>query len=245
MRPIHQWAGPFMNGTLMTTGPAHSSSTGGEMLEAHERAVFSFNRGLESADAEWLLEEEPFLHVPPQRAYAETATQCTPPHPNPSPPPKSYAEVAASPALPPASSTTSSASSASSTHDTEFSLYEDISEYEREEAFYPHKNKGKGKRAHTQGKQRRRPKAPPAPTPQFAVVIHAVPLKYKVGEVRRWLEEDNQYLQIAGARWLLPENRRLDKAHSSMVLYLQDPTVRTSLRLGRKTLRTTTYEWNR
>ena len=77
------------------------------------------------------------------------------------------------------------------------------------------------------------------------MVIHAVPTKYKLGEVRRWLEEDNRFLTIAGSRWLLTEERREGKTHSSVVLYLQDPTIATSLRLGRKTLRTTTYDWKK
>ena len=98
--------------------------------------------------------------------------------------------------------------------------------------------------------------APPPPTPppqdptnpqipQFAVVLHAVPTKYKLGEVQRWLEEDNRFLSIAGSRWLLTENRRAGKPHPSAVLYLQDPTIATSLRLGKKSLRTTTYDWKR
>jgi len=69
------------------------------------------------------------------------------------------------------------------------------------------------------------------------VVLHAVPTKYKLGEVCRWLEEDNKFPNIAGSRWDLTENRREGKSQSSVVLYLQDPTIATSLRLGKKSLR--------
>jgi len=104
-----------------------------------------------------------------------------------------------------------------------------------------HHGRGKGK-----GRRGSPPTGPPSPPgPQFTVVIHAVPTKYRTGEVRRWLEEDNQHLHIAGTRCLLAENRRAGKTHSSMVLYLEDPTIKDSLRLGRKILRTTTYDWER
>ena len=66
--------------------------------------------------------------------------------------------------------------------------------------------------------------------------------EYKLGEGHRWLEKDNKYLSVAGSHWLLTENGRLEKSHSSVVLYLQDPIIATSLRLGRKSLRTTTYD---
>lgn len=72
-----------------------------------------------------------------------------------------------------------------------------------------------------------------------------VPTKYQLGELHRWLEEDNKYLAIDGARWLLTEDRRREKVHSSVVLYLHNPTMANSVRLGSKTLRTTTYEWDR
>ena len=86
------------------------------------------------------------------------------------------------------------------------------------------------------------------PTPRGhgkQLVLHAVPTKYKLGEVRRWLEEDNRYLPTKGARWLLTEGWRLRKSNSSVVLYLQDPIIPSSLRLGRKALCTATYDWYR
>jgi len=127
-------------------------------------------------------------------------------------------------------------SPSSSPYLTEFYLYEDLSEYEKEESPYAPKGKGEQRTSHTH---------PSPPSPQFAVVLHAVPTKFKLGEVHRWLEEDNKYLSIAGARWLLTKDWRGGKSHSSVVLYLQDPTIASSLRLGRKSLRITTYDWDR
>ena len=131
----------------------------------------------------------------------------------------------------------------------EDSPYEDLSEYEKE---MPLGNweKWKGKAQRASQPPYRPPRPPPIPPPlpqfpQFAVVLHAVPTKYKLVEVRRWLEEDNQHLHIAGSRWLLADNRPAGKSHSSVGLYLQGPTIATSLRLGRKSLRTTTYAWDR
>ena len=41
---------------------------------------------------------------------------------------------------------------------------------------------------------RSRPQVWRSEAPQFAVVLHAVPSRYKIRDARRWLEEDNQYL---------------------------------------------------
>ena len=49
---------------------------------------------------------------------------------------------------------------------------------------------------------------PPATTHTRAIVLHAAPTKYKPGQMRRWIEEDNQgSVQALGIRWLLQENR--------------------------------------
>ena len=48
-----------------------------------------------------------------------------------------------------------------------------------------------------------KPSPPAFASPQFAVVVHAVPTRYRLGDSRRWLEEDNRYLHVSGARWLL------------------------------------------
>ena len=43
-------------------------------------------------------------------------------------------------------------------------------------------------------------------------VMHAAPLKYKPGTMRRWTEEDNKGVKILGIRWLLKDDRR-DRWH--------------------------------
>jgi len=55
------------------------------------------------------------------------------------------------------------------------------------------------------------------PTTQ-ALVMHAAPLKYKPGTMRRWVEEDNKGVRIMGIRWLLKEDRR-GQVVSSLVIY--------------------------
>jgi len=87
------------------------------------------------------------------------------------------------------------------------------------------RGKGKGKQHAGQP-----PTTHTSPVPQFAVVQHAVPTGYALGDIHHWLEQDNQYLSIATTRWLLTQDRRAGKARSSMVLCLEDPTVKTSLR---------------
>jgi len=84
-------------------------------------------------------------------------------------------------------------------------------------------------------------KYPGFATPQFAVVVHAVPTNYRIGETWRWVEENNSNLHISRARSLLSEERRLGKAESSMVLYLEGPTTKGALRLRRKPHRLSTY----
>ena len=78
-----------------------------------------------------------------------------------------------------------------------------------------------------------------------AFVMHAAPLKYKPGTMRRWIEEDNKGLRILGIRWLLKEDRRGQLA-SSLVIYMKDPVgCGTKLRMGRRLFRTTCYDWDR
>jgi len=63
--------------------------------------------------------------------------------------------------------------------------------------------------------------------------------------MRRWLEEDNHGVLIAGARWLLQEGRRVGKAASSLVIYLDKPLPEgRKLRMGFKIFRTTNYRWS-
>ena len=64
--------------------------------------------------------------------------------------------------------------------------------------------------------------------------------------MRRWLEEDNKGTQILGIRWLLQEPRRVGKVASSLVIYLRDAIdINFGLRMGRKILRATQYDWQR
>ena len=83
-----------------------------------------------------------------------------------------------------------------------------------------------------------------APSTTRALVMHAAPLKYKPGTMRRWIEEDNKRVKILGIRWLLREDRRGQVA-SSLVIYMRDLMEVTKLRMGRRLFRTTSYDWDR
>jgi len=85
---------------------------------------------------------------------------------------------------------------------------------------------------------------PTYPTTTRALVMHAAPLKYKPGTMRRWIEEDNKGVKILGIRWLLREDRR-GKVASSLVIYMSDLMEVTKLRMGRRLFRTTSYDWDR
>jgi len=98
-----------------------------------------------------------------------------------------------------------------------------------------------------QGRERGRPSGRPnleRPPITRALVMHAAPLKYKPGTMRRWIEEDNRGIKILGIRWLLRGDRRGQVA-SSLVIYMQDPIEATKLRMGRRLFRTTCYDWDR
>ena len=72
------------------------------------------------------------------------------------------------------------------------------------------------------------------PTQLQAVVLHGAPTKYKPGQMRRWIEEDNQgSIKFLGTRWLLPEDRRTGKLASSLVIYLKDKIdINRGIRMG-------------
>ena len=125
------------------------------------------------------------------------------------------------------------------------------------------KGKGKAVAAPVPSSPEDKPKAPQAknkprasPTPKPApplvlrtVVMHGAPTKYKPGQMRTWIEEDNE-TPILGIRWLLKEPRRAGKAASSLVIYLRDGINNCvdnnlGLRMGRKIFRTTPYNWQR
>ena len=81
---------------------------------------------------------------------------------------------------------------------------------------------------------------PPAsiPTSPAAIVIHALPTRHRVGNHLHWLQEDNTGLHAVRARWLLNEDRRGGKTHSSLVLVLHPDLhpdlTKSKLRLGKK-----------
>jgi len=77
-------------------------------------------------------------------------------------------------------------------------------------------------------------------------VLHTTPTKYKPGEMRRWVEEDNRGIQILGIRWLIQEHRRAGKLASSLVIYMKEKiNLNHGLRMGRRIFRTTEYDWKR
>jgi len=76
------------------------------------------------------------------------------------------------------------------------------------------------------------------------VVMHAAPLRYKPGMVRRWLEEDNKGVEITGIRWLLKEHTP-EKAASPLVIYMRLAQEVGSLSMGGTLFRTTKYEGRR
>jgi len=77
------------------------------------------------------------------------------------------------------------------------------------------------------------------------IVVRSLPTKFRVGELQRWLQEGNKDLAITGARWLLSDDRRLGEIYSSLNLYLADSTETPRLRMGKRSFRTTTYDWDR
>ena len=91
------------------------------------------------------------------------------------------------------------------------------------------------------------PQAPPTHT-NLAVVVRGVPTGRKIGNMWRWMEEDNKRigLKILGARWLLQEARRVGKQASSLVLYLASGVkAGTRLRMGQKWFTTCAYDFDR
>lgn len=113
-------------------------------------------------------------------------------------------------------------------------------EYETEAATQVVTNKGKAPERATPP-----PSLPEKRESTRTIVAHALPTKHKVGEVRKWLQVDIKGLIIVGARLLLANDLRLGKAHSSLVLSVKDPAEVQLLRMGRKSLCTTVYDWGR
>ena len=103
----------------------------------------------------------------------------------------------------------------------EWRLYEDLSRYEDEDD-------GIGVQPRAQ-----------------AVVIHGISQRCALGILRKWLEEGNEGIEIMGARWLVPREKRLGKASSSLIVFTRSTENVVGLRLGRKWFPTTAYDWDR
>ncbi|KAF8447008.1 hypothetical protein BGX38DRAFT_1270643 [Terfezia claveryi] len=103
----------------------------------------------------------------------------------------------------------------------------------------PESQKGKAP-PETRGKGKGR--LSPPPTLAKTMVLHAAPTKFKPGQMRRWIEEDNKStgVQILGIRWLMQEHRRAGKMASSLVIYMKERiNIDQGLRMGRRFFRTT------
>ncbi|KAF8457052.1 hypothetical protein BDZ91DRAFT_800785 [Kalaharituber pfeilii] len=91
----------------------------------------------------------------------------------------------------------------------------------------------------------------PEPQPATpAIVVHGITVTKRLGNVRKWLEVDDELgVKIAGARWLLKQERREGKTTSSVVIYLEGAGWTSqrpeTLRIGGKKYRWDTYEWDR
>ncbi|KAF8454880.1 hypothetical protein BDZ91DRAFT_852897 [Kalaharituber pfeilii] len=91
------------------------------------------------------------------------------------------------------------------------------------------------------------------PTPQttkakIGLVIHGVALRRELGNVRRWLSEDNKDMpKITGIRWLRKKDILVGegKKTSSVVVYLEEEIGKDTVRLGGKWLKASQYESER
>ena len=79
---------------------------------------------------------------------------------------------------------------------------------------------------------------------QGAVVMHAAPLHYKPGTMRKWIEEDNKGGRNYGNPIVDTRTSR-GKVASSEVIYMKSAMEVAKLRMGRKLFHTTKYEWGR
>ena len=178
---------------------------------------------------------------PPGRTYADVATQAAaapPPPPPPPPPPRPTTNSV---------STNTDPSVSPPSHRT----------YQKTASKYTKAEKGKGHEINSaspvpegQAAHKKHIKAATAtlsPGRARAIVFHGAPTKYKVGQMRRWIEEHNKgTAQILGIRWLVGEDRRTGKTASSMVIYMKNKIdLNKGLRMGRRFFRTTEYDWDR
>jgi len=122
--------------------------------------------------------------------------------------------------------------------------YEDLSGYEKEDSGYESGGSGSNWR---RGRRRERTEKPtPGSRPYAqAVVIHGIPIRYKLGKLGRWIQEDNTGIEVMGVRWLLSEDRRGGKEASSLVIYTKSAKEIAAMRLGGRFFSTEKYDWNR
>ena len=172
----------------------------------------------------------------PLTQTASTATEAstqTPPQ-KPAPTNNSVSTNTGTPANKPQSSTRKSYAEAATQHSRAHRTSPASESRTRTE-----KGKGKEQAADTP----RRPPRPAEPsTPERTVVLHAAPVKYKAGQLRRWIEEGLP--QIFGTRWLVQEHRWVGKLASSLVIYMKEGIdLNSGLQIGRRISRTTAYDW--
>ncbi|KAF8426118.1 hypothetical protein BGX38DRAFT_1279077 [Terfezia claveryi] len=175
----------------------------------------------------------PALPPPPPTPVTETSTQTTP--------------------LTPAQKPTTNSVSTNTDHPPAFtyaeaatgSVKKQVVKSREKIAPPPESQKGKAP-PETRGKGKGR--LSPPPTLAKTMVLHAAPTKFKPGQMRRWIEEDNKStgVQILGIRWLTQEHRRAGKMASSLVIYMKERiNIDQGLRMGRRFFRTTVYDWSR
>ncbi|KAF8446679.1 hypothetical protein BDZ91DRAFT_753091 [Kalaharituber pfeilii] len=80
---------------------------------------------------------------------------------------------------------------------------------------------------------------PGATTTKPGIVVPRIALRKNLGNVRRWMEADNDIGRITGIRWLIKETtlREKGKKTSLVVVYLEDTTQADRVRLGGRWLR--------
>ena len=76
------------------------------------------------------------------------------------------------------------------------------------------------------------------------VVMHAGLLRYKLGTMRRWIEENNKGVENMGIWWLTQEHWP-GKVASSLVIFMKSGIEIGKLRMGRKLFHRTRYDWDR
>ena len=71
--------------------------------------------------------------------------------------------------------------------------------------------------------------------------MHAAPLRYKPGTMRRLIEEDNKVVGNS----VVDTRTRPGKVASSLVIYMKSAMEIEKLRIGRELFHPTRYDWGR